>query len=352
MADYPVLDGAGAEIIATEKDPALSGGDVVQDLGSIDTWTATASTLSGNVLTADADPSGGNVTVKIRRSGLDVPAPGSYVLKFDIDAVTNLSPRESVNVALFSMDTPTSPLRCNFDFADGGTASESYGRMTSKAGGGYTCEMDFTVIADGTGLLDMGPNETVHDTVQRLVAPAGDESITLTNLRIETPYVSTSYDYSGDYPVLDGAGAEIIATARDPALDEDEGPVSLIENGTFDTDILPFTQSGTVWQWGAGGVAEASSSRGGGGALFLSQDMSGKLVAGQSYDISIDITARTSGSVFVRIRGATNASTDPFNTTGTHTWTLVCPASPVDIVIIGNSSVEMSVDNFTLVASA
>lgn len=124
-------------------------------------------------------------------------------------------------------------------------------------------------------------------------------------------------------------------------------PVGELSNGTFDTDLTDWTQSGTSWQWRAPGVAACDKNLGAGGALFLRQ-AAPDLIPGATYNFSIEVTSRTSGAVNVRIRGATNASSSKYTSAGTYTGSLVCPAGPIEFIIIGNSTAILSVGNVTL----
>lgn len=111
----------------------------------------------------------------------------------------------------------------------------------------------------------------------------------------------TPYDYSGDYPVLDGNGAAIIAGPFDGWL----GP-ELVTNGGFDTD----TAGPVIPSWGnLSGVTssvvngEANTSPGTGGR-GLQQVI--PFVAGRSYKVKGDIRV-ISGAGTVRVQ-AVNSS--------------------------------------------
>ena len=171
-AQYPVwgTDGAGG---GTDS-------NVAQDLGPLSGWAPSNGTISGDTLTAAARNSTVAVTA---RTEVNVLAPGSYTLRFEASA-ENLTGEQRIHAKLLLLGTSPSPFGAHFDLEDGSIHRDNGPcRMSDIGGGSWVCEMDFDIASDGTGYLDIGPNETTYN-VFRLLNPAGDEAITVKNAKI------------------------------------------------------------------------------------------------------------------------------------------------------------------------
>lgn len=227
-------------------------------------------------------------------------------------------------------------LRVTFDLAmenhtstAGWTVTDGGGsvQVTGAAQGADATEVVLTCIRDLYGLvtIDFGlggaaqaPVEDVDTVLREATAKDG---------------VKLSPEYHEALSAGTGLGA---------------APANLVLNGGFDVDLSGWSQTGTTWQWVSGGAAECDVARGGAGALFLKQSVAG-LTAGETYEFSFDITARTAGSVNFRIIGDTTITSSNVLTVETHKGTLVCPENPVEVSMWGNSAAVLTIDNVTLV---
>ena len=119
----------------------------------------------------------------------------------------------------------------------------------------------------------------------------------------------------------------------------------LVTNGTFDSDLSSWTSSLAVWSSGAAAV-------GGSGANgYIYQNMG--LVTGQTYVITFDVTATTSGSLLV-IQNSNSGSTgggiysDNDPPVGSYSVTFTASNSTLSFVVGGGDSAIVTLDNISV----
>lgn len=147
-------------------------------------WNANTNvTVTDTVITATAGAGAQASQARSSTSGLNLTAPGDYTLVFDLE---NMTTQFNLIGKISNMDTTPATIDVNFNFSTGNIDAVSdagtVARMTAF-GGGYTCEIDFSVTADGVGRVWFGLTE-FNTTLIRLVDATGTESATITNQRI------------------------------------------------------------------------------------------------------------------------------------------------------------------------
>lgn len=116
----------------------------------------------------------------------------------------------------------------------------------------------------------------------------------------------------------------------------------LVTNGTFDTDLSGWTDSGSNWSWTAGVAYHAP-----GAADTLSQNIT--VTSGSTYLVEITLSARTAGSVQLNLGSVPLTdfgTTISLSTPATYRRTLVAGASgSVSLSLIPTSAFDGSVDS-------
>lgn len=123
------------------------------------------------------------------------------------------------------------------------------------------------------------------------------------------------------------------------------GSGELVTNGTFDTDLTGWTQTGTVFSQ-SGGALVIDASLGSSSNLYLEQPFTDE--AGKVYKVSFDIVSRVAGQVDVRFRGGAAVTHSAAYTVGSHTFFLTGNGTNNKLSVSSNSNGDMTIDNISV----
>jgi len=139
-------------------------------------------------------------------------------------------------------------------------------------------------------------------------------------------------------------GAIKLATLSDTD-DTDVTGSELVTNGTFDSDISGWSQTGSGWVYGTNNVTNTT----GGNGELLHQSIT--TVAGKTYVLSYDIVSFNGTAVQTQIKDSsvfgTTLATQDFSAVGTHTLTFTA-TSTTSVIRFGDYFTSATLDNISV----